>query len=189
MIKDEFYDKQYLRELGIKDPDAANLYIFCLGNDINTNLIRIESDDINIIWNKKLVTKEILEDSAKYTIHTERPAVVEIKSKDSEIDSFIKEYRNLFKGLKNEAIGIKALVKTNLLEFLKNNSQYTLEDIMRATKLYIKSFEAKDRTYMRQADYFIYKKLNNGPKVSTLLEVLENESDYKKRSSTWSQII
>lgn len=190
MIRDEFYTRQYLRELGVKNPDAVNLYIFCLGNQMDTNLIKIEQEDINLIWHKELVTKEILEDSAKYTINTESPTVVEVVSKDSEIDAFIKQYRALFKGIKRDSMGLRQLVKDNLLEFLEKNSQYTLEDILRGTRLYIKSFEHKDRTFMRQADYFIYKKLNSSsPKISTLLEVLENEEDYRQITTQWSKLI
>ena len=68
---------------------------------------------------------------------------------------FVKEYRNLWKGLKPGSMGHEQGVKDKLFRWMQSNTEYSKEDIIRAAKLYIKSLD--NYTYLQQADYFVYK--------------------------------
>ena len=89
-------------------------------------------------------------------------------------DSKIHELRMVFKGTKRGAMGSSTTVKGKLERFL-NTYNFDIEDIIRIAKKYVESFNG-DYTYMKQLDYFIFKR--DGKKseeTSTLLAWLEEE--------------
>ncbi len=93
------------------------------------------------------------------------------------VENNINSYRSLFKPLKRGAMGSPEGCKTKLTRWLTNNPIYTFEDIINATKLYIKEFEG-DYRYLQQADYFIYKKegVDEQSRLSTYVEELSNNT-------------
>lgn len=93
---------------------------------------------------------------------------------DNEIDLFIKEYRQLWKGLKLGSMGSESACKEKLARWMKNNPTYSKEDILKAAKLYLDNIN--NYTYLQQADYFIYKKDANGEssKLSAFIEEIDS---------------
>lgn len=87
----------------------------------------------------------------------------------------INAYRSLFKPLRRGAMGSPEGCKTKLIRWFSNNPNYTFEDVVNATKLYIKEFNG-DYRYLQQADYFIYKKdgKDEMSRLSTYVEELDN---------------
>lgn len=92
------------------------------------------------------------------------------------LDGNIKKYRYLFKGLKRGAMGASESCKIKLKRWFKENPEYTIEDVLKATKIYIKSLNG-NYTYLQQADYFIYKKVGKDEvsKLSAFIDELDNE--------------
>lgn len=75
---------------------------------------------------------------------------------EKEIESYVDEYRNLFKGLKPGSMGDKKACVKKLVQFYKEYAEYANKDlILSATKRYINSLN--NYTYLKQADYFIFK--------------------------------
>ncbi|HEX8586111.1 MAG TPA: hypothetical protein VF680_17095 [Allosphingosinicella sp.] len=72
------------------------------------------------------------------------------------IDDFVNEFRGMWKGLKPGSMGSFAGCKEKLIRWMKDNPQYSKEDVLKAARIYIKSLD--NYTYLQQADYFIYKK-------------------------------
>lgn len=106
-----------------------------------------------------------------------------LSQKVAEVKDWIQEYRNLFKGIKKNSMGDKNACLTNMRAFLKNNPQYTKEQIFLATKNYIRNTEP---VYTKFADYFIYKTEANKTVRSTLLMWLEQEEIQNELSNTES---
>jgi hypothetical protein len=91
---------------------------------------------------------------------------------EAKITDFIEQYRILFKGKKPGAMGDLQGCKDKMLLFYKEYSDYADRDIiLGATAKYINSIN--DYTYMKQADYFIYKEDNNKKKTSLLASFCE----------------
>jgi len=101
----------------------------------------------------------------------------DIENKMSEIEDFVKEYRLLFKGKKEKAMGDSHACPFKMALFMLVYPQYSQEDIINAARKHIESNKANNYRYMRRADYFIFKQEEfDGRKMitSTLLSVLED---------------
>jgi hypothetical protein len=75
---------------------------------------------------------------------------------NSEIDDFIEEYRNLWKGLKVGSMGSPMACKEKMIRWMKENPNYSKEDILKSARIYINSLN--NYKYLQAAHYFIYKK-------------------------------
>lgn len=71
-------------------------------------------------------------------------------------DEFIEEYRNLWKGLKPGSMGSPSACREKMERWMKENPNYSKEDILKAAKIYINSLN--NYQYLQAAHYFIYKK-------------------------------
>lgn len=71
-------------------------------------------------------------------------------------DEFIEEYRNLWKGLKPGSMGSPIACREKMERWMKENPNYSKEDILKAAKIYINSLN--NYQYLQAAHYFIYKK-------------------------------
>ena len=71
-------------------------------------------------------------------------------------DEFIEEYRNLWKGLKVGSMGSPIACKEKMERWMKENPNYSKEDILKAARIYINSLN--NYQYLQAAHYFIYKK-------------------------------
>lgn len=101
---------------------------------------------------------------------------------NEEIKQRVQEYRNLFKGYKAGSMGSLTNCKNNLSKFLKNNPDYTFNDIIKATKIYINSVD--NLKYLHRADYFIYKEQKDKTVVSTLEAYIDESED--KSDNEWT---
>jgi predicted transcriptional regulator len=101
---------------------------------------------------------------------------------NDEVNERVQEYRNVFKGHKAGSMGSVTACKNNLSEFLKRNTQYNLDDVIKAAKLYINT--VNDFTYLQRADYFIYKQDKNKNVTSTLEAFIDEEADETNKEWT-----
>lgn len=111
-----------------------------------------EIDSINIIGNKKSIKKSS-------------------RAISLELDEFIEEFRQLWKGKKLGAMGSEKACKEKMYRWMSENPKYTKDDIIKAAKLYLSTVD--DITYLQKADYFIYKK--DGKEESSRLSDFINE--------------
>lgn len=88
-------------------------------------------------------------------------------------EEFITQYRNLFKGLKVGSMGSHNSCSDKLSRWLKENPQYSKEDVLKAARIYINSLD--NYQYLQQADYFIYKKDAYGEQSRLSNFIDENE--------------
>jgi len=82
------------------------------------------------------------------------------------VEERLHEYRQKFVGVRAKSIGIKPLVKANLIRFMLSNPEYSFDDILEATDKYIEMTEPQ---FISNADNFIYNVEGN----STLSIILE----------------
>lgn len=84
----------------------------------------------------------------------------------SEVNSFIEEFRNKWKGLKPGSMGSLSACRLKMFRWMKDNPEYTPEQILKAADIYLNSLT--NYNYLQQADYFIYKKEGNKEEHSRL---------------------
>ena len=90
-------------------------------------------------------------------------------------ESWIDEYRDLFRNTRSGKMGDKAACIRNMDRLLSAYPQYGKEDILRATRHYIRT--CNDYNYLTQADYFISKTdLKTGDVVCKIITYLEEVS-------------
>jgi len=105
----------------------------------------------------------------------------DLSKKLHEVDIWIQDYRNLFKGIKIGSQGDKNACTLKMKKFMKDNPTYSKDHIFNATKYYIDHTEP---IYTMQADYFIYKTGND--KITTSRLSMFCEQLLIKGSSTES---
>jgi hypothetical protein len=90
-------------------------------------------------------------------------------------ESWIDEYRDLFRNTRSGKMGDKVACIRNMDRLLSAYPQYGKEDILRATRHYIRT--CNDYNYLTQADYFISKTdLKTGDVVCKIITYLEEVS-------------
>ncbi len=75
---------------------------------------------------------------------------------NEDIDKFVNDFRQKWKGLKPGSMGSEQACKDKLIRWMELNPKYSKEQILNAVDIYLKSLN--NYTYLQQADYFIYKK-------------------------------
>lgn len=103
---------------------------------------------------------------------------------ENDLDQFIHDYRQLWKGLKVGSMGSENSCKDKIIRWMKENPKYSKEDILKSARIYLKS--VNDYTYLQAADYFIFKK--DGKEESSRLsafidETEQNNTDWTSRLS------
>jgi len=92
----------------------------------------------------------------------------------SDVDKYLEEYRNVFKDLFTGSMGSPKAVRKKLLNWLEENPQYDMQDIIKAAHYWVdnKKREVSNPNLIGQADYFISKKVD-GVETSRLLSIID----------------
>lgn len=176
------FDK--LNEIGLN----INKYIVLLKiyNNLDTSIeeedyiIDLQSDGY-IKYIKDIDTTLILREKGKQLIKSfiyQEPIKSDIVEKTwsylesikDPFDKFIKEYRDIWKGLKIGSQGNSKSCSEKMLRWMKENPKYSQDDILKAAKSYINSVD--DLRFLQRADYFIYKrdKFGESSRLSDFIE-------------------
>lgn len=153
----------------------------------NSNLVLTSLQDkgfIKIITNEKIILREkgtlFLDLISIDSINSAKDKKITKKSSrsiNSDLDVLAKEYRMLWKGLKPGSMGSEQGCKEKLFRWMKNNPDYSKEDIIKAAKIYINSLD--NYTFLQQADYFIYKKdaYGESSRLSAFIDDISKPTD------------
>jgi len=118
--------------------------------------IKIISDEKIILREKGKLFIELISIEKLSSTKNNKQTVKSDRLINVELDSFINDFRNKFKGLKPGSMGSEASCKMKMYRWMKENPSYTPEQILKAADIYIKSLN--NYQYLQRADYFIYKK-------------------------------
>lgn len=119
------------------------------------------------------------------------PDAVKQEIERNNVEKWIDEFRNLFKGKKPGAIGDKNLCIIRMKEFVNSNPEFTKEHILKATKRYVEDRQEQNYMYLKRAHYFISKQeTKDGKKVEisdllTYCEELPMKQIDDLSDSTW----
>ena len=110
-----------------------------------------------ILREKSKLLLDFLSIESSYSDYKEKKIIKKSNRVINEgFDEFIEEYRSICKGLKLGAMGSPSACKEKMERWMKENPNYSKEDILKAAKIYINSLN--NYQYLQAAHYFIYKK-------------------------------
>jgi len=94
------------------------------------------------------------------------------------INSRFNEFRNKFKGLKLGSMGAPKSCREKLYRWWVENPEYSFDDILKASDIYIQSLQG-DYRFLQRADYFIYKKegKEESSRLSAFIDELEHSNN------------
>jgi len=156
-----------------KEVNIANIDLQKLQREKLIKIITDEEKTKYILREKSVellefLTVEIpdaLEPSKKTTKRSQRTI-------NQEIDGRIELFRDKWKGLKAGSMGSPKSCEIKLTRWMKENSKYTFDDILKAVDIYIDSLHG-DYRFLQRADYFIFKQENNREESSRLSAYIE----------------
>lgn len=138
-----------------------------------------------IIREKSKLLLDFLSIESSYSNYKEKKIIKKSNRVINEgFDEFIEEYRNLWKGLKVGSMGSSNACKEKMERWMKENPNYSKEDILKAARIYINSLN--NYQYLQAAHYFIYKKdgKEEDSRLSAFIEEKEiNNTDWTTRLS------
>jgi hypothetical protein len=140
-------------------------------------IVKIISDEKVILREKGKLLLELIS-IEKISSSNKKRIVKSDRLVNVELNSFINDFRNKFKGLKPGSMGSESACKLKMFRWMKENPQYTPEQILNATEIYIKSLN--NYQYLQQADYFIYKKegKDEQSKLSAFIDEISVDDDW-----------
>ncbi len=161
-------DLNFLKEQNIS-PEEFLLLIQINNNCLNDNVQMPDLYPLNdkgfikhfdgqiILREKSKLLLEFLSIESNYSNYKEKKIIKKSNRVINEgFDEFIEEYRNLWKGLKVGSMGSPMACREKMERWMKENPNYSKEDILKAAKIYINSLN--NYQYLQAAHYFIYKK-------------------------------
>jgi hypothetical protein len=153
---------------------------------IRYNYIRLENNTISFTQNGI----NFIKDAAK---ELKRAIVKEIKNADQalkdQINDWIVEYRNLYKGTKVGIMGDPKSCLEKMCRFFVEYPQYANKDlILNATKKYIETEAFTNYKYLQRADYFIYK-ITGKEESSRLASFCSDIEENKSLEHSFTQIL
>lgn len=136
--------KEKLQEEKIRPYDDALCYLMCLYYNIKPTYI--PENLINKILATGIINRDYITGEITWKIN--------FLSEDISNFEWINEYRNLFKSINPERVGVKNQCISRMKRFFINNPSIRKDDIIEATKNYIRQVD--NPKYLKSADYFIY---------------------------------
>jgi len=95
---------------------------------------------------------------------------------NEELDGFIDDYRQLWKGRKPGSMGSDLGCKEKMSRWMKENPTFSKNDILKAAKLYLNNLD--NNVYLQRADYFIFKKdkFGESSQLSAFIEEIDDRT-------------
>lgn len=161
--------KEKLQEHKIRPYDNALCYLMCLYYDIKPNFI--PDDLINKVLNTGILNMDYITGKITWGIN--------FLAEDITNFEWINEYRDLFKQINSDRVGVKNQCVTRMKRFFINNPSVRKDDVIEATKNYLR--QVSNPKYLKSADYFIYYDGENSllkEYIERLPKKVENKQSY-----------
>lgn len=133
------------------------------------NSLALRQDGINLIEMLLIDNNKTIKEENKNIKKSDRLI-------NEEVNNNIKEFRELWRGLKPGSMGSLQSCKDKMKRWIKNNPEYSFDDIINAAKLYLNT-EGRNIRFLQRADYFIYKQSNNREEESRLSAFIDDTAE------------
>lgn len=180
--------KGFLVSTGCPDINEALIYLLACKHELKS---RVSEEVFSFLQQKKMIRLNLMTnkieclvaiyDNEEFTEEFDDTSAIE-----EEVRSRIDEYRQMFKGIRANSIGVKAKVVELITRFcIQHNVSF--DDVLMATKVYMQYID--DIKLMSNADNFITKLDKDGNEISLLQMAIEEQSmDSNSPSRTYKVI-
>lgn len=136
--------------------------------------IKIISDEKIILREKGKLFIELISIEKLSSVKDKKQIKKSDRLLENEVNTFIEEFRNKWKGLKPGSMGSLSACKDKMKRWMFENPNYSKDQILKAAEIYIHSLN--NYNYLQQADYFIYKKDVHGEssRLSAFIDEIDN---------------
>lgn len=136
--------------------------------------IKIISDEKIILREKGKLFIELISIEKLSSVKDKKQIKKSDRLLENEVNTFIEEFRNKWKGLKPGSMGSLSACKDKMKRWMFENPNYSKDQILKAAEIYIHSLN--NYNYLQQADYFIYKKDAHGEssRLSAFIDEIDN---------------
>lgn len=182
-------DESICKENGLTLEEALILFLFNQNSETNisnilNSLVKKGVADKNVFDNNKLVLSS---NSRKLLQKLCLDSETFVKNNQKRIENLAKELQNIYipgkkEGTQDYFKGSSSEITQKLKKFFIDYGDFSDEQIIEATKRYVKSFNGNYR-FAQLLKYFISKKVD-GERGSRLLSYIENQSE-TNISSDW----
>jgi len=167
--------KRYLISAGCPDLNEALIYLLACRHDLKA---RVSEEVFSFLQQKRMIQLNLLSNkivclTAIYENEDFTQDFEDTSDIEEEVKLRIDEYRQLFKGIRPNSIGVKAKVIELMTRFCIQN-RVTFDDVLVATKVYMQYVD--DIKLMSNADNFISKLDKDGNEISFLQMAIEEQS-------------
>lgn len=171
-----------------EDRTSIILFLIAVAYDLDPNFVLITDSDIQRLSQEGIIyrdNKGVLKVNDQLLTEQSIEEIKPQKGQDDRLFDLVSyrlhEYRNKWKGLFVGSMGTSTAVRDKIIRWLKENKDYTFDDILKATDYWIhyKGKEVDDPAFLGQADYFIYKQQKDGTETSRLSSVIDESLNFK----------
>ena len=136
--------------------------------------IKVISDEKIILREKGKLFIELISIEKLSSVKDKKQIKKSDRLLENEVNTFIEEFRNKWKGLKPGSMGSLSACKDKMKRWMFENPNYSKDQILKAAEIYIHSLN--NYNYLQQADYFIYKKDAHGEssRLSAFIDEIDN---------------
>ena len=136
--------------------------------------IKVISDEKIILREKGKLFIELISIEKLSSVKDKKQIKKSDRLLENEVNTFIEEFRNKWKGLKPGSMGSLSACKDKMKRWMFENPNYSKDQILKAAEIYIRSLN--NYNYLQQADYFIYKKDAHGEssRLSAFIDEIDN---------------
>ena len=167
--------KSFLVSTECPDVNEALIYLLACKHELKA---RVSEEVFSFLQQKKMIKLNLLNNKIEclvaiyehedFTIDFDDTSAIE-----EEVRTRIDEYRQMFKGIRANSIGIKAKVVELMTRFCIQH-KVSFDDVLMATKVYMQYVD--DIKLMSNADNFITKLDKEGNEISLLQMAIEEQS-------------
>ena len=188
-----------LEEVNISVNELILLYNVYYEKDCNINeignlelnkfikVITKEKNKTIILREKGINLIELLLIDVDLSLKDNKREIKKVKSRrliNKEVEDNLHTFREKWKGLKPGSMGSLKSCKEKLSRWMKENPEYSFEDILKAADLYL-STEGQNVRYLQRADYFIFKK-DGREESSRLSAFIDDAIRVKSINNEWT---
>lgn len=193
MNKSLILNFKVLKELNISIEEF--LYLYNISEDKVTDIkidlqklqeqkfikIITEDEKIQIILRDKSIKLiEFLTVEIEHSLNTKEITIKKSqRAINLDISDRVTEFRLKWKNLKAGSMGSLQSCKYKITRWMKENPDYSFDDILKAADMYIDSLNG-DYRFLQRADYFIYKQENNREESSRLSGFIDEINTFTK---------
>tara|TARA_R110000822_G_scaffold73853_8_gene177606 strand:+ start:5212 stop:5817 length:606 start_codon:yes stop_codon:yes gene_type:complete len=126
---------------------------------------------------------ELLQVEVGHKLNNTKTITKSKRAINQDLEDRLVEFRSKWKGLRAGSMGSVKACRDKLSRWMKENPEYTIEQILKAADMYIDSLHG-DYRFLQRADYFVFKQEGNREESSRLSAFVDEIDNFQPENWT-----